>query len=305
MQEDRDNFHFQSLHIPFTISYMLVRDKVKNRERFTPAENQISDYILDHTREVIEMPLDDLAKKLYVSKSTVIRFCKKLGFRGHKELCVQLAREMNSFIAGDEVTDAVIQQNDSADGIARHILSLKYRALTDTFNDLDLSKMEEAADLIARNHKVVIYGNSTDYPVQLELAARLRSINCDVRLPILPNTDLIEAASWQDDNVAIMLCYNGNSSSLQSVSEILRQKNIPIILLTGYAHTGLQKNATIVLHSAFHAEGTGVRALGSWEGMGLLADILYGFVFARDYEANMQGLKQQEAMLKNAGKVAQ
>ncbi len=165
--------------------------------------------------------------------------------------------------------------------------------------------MEEAADLIARNHKVVIYGNSTDYPVQLELAARLRSINCDVRLPILPNTDLIEAASWQDDNVAIMLCYNGNSSSLQSVSEILRQKNIPIILLTGYAHTGLQKNATIVLHSAFHAEGTGVRALGIWEGMGLLADILYGFVLARDYEANMQRLKQQEAMLKNAGKVAQ
>ena len=48
-----------------------------------------------------------------------------------------------------------------------------------------------------------------------------------------------------------------------------------------------------------------MRALGSWEGMGLLADILYGFVFARDYEANMQGLKQQETMLKNAGKVAQ
>ena len=59
---------------------MKIADKIKNREEFTPTENTIAKYLQENSRDVVGMSLDELANTLYVSKSSIIRFCKKLGF---------------------------------------------------------------------------------------------------------------------------------------------------------------------------------------------------------------------------------
>ena len=84
---------------------MRIETKIHDREIFTPTENQIISFIMDHTSQVIGMSLEDLSDQLYVSKSTIISYCKKLGFAGHKEFCVQLARELNSFMASESELD--------------------------------------------------------------------------------------------------------------------------------------------------------------------------------------------------------
>ena len=57
---------------------MRIETKLRDRESFTPTENQIISYINEHTGLAINMSLEELSDQLYVSKSTIIRFCKKL-----------------------------------------------------------------------------------------------------------------------------------------------------------------------------------------------------------------------------------
>ena len=57
---------------------MRISSKIKDRESFTPTENEIIRFIQTNSDQAVNMTLDELAETIYVSKSTIIRFCKKL-----------------------------------------------------------------------------------------------------------------------------------------------------------------------------------------------------------------------------------
>ena len=104
---------------------MRIIDQIRNRESFTPTENTLAKYLEENSRQVVNMSLEQLANTLYVSKSSIIRFCKKLGFKGHKELCVKLAKEMDTFVYDSELVNPSnpYRENDTMDRIAGHYLS--------------------------------------------------------------------------------------------------------------------------------------------------------------------------------------
>ena len=64
-------------------------------ERFTfrQSERKAAEYILAHTMEVINLPITELAEQIGVSEATIVRMCKKVGFRGFQELKITLAME--------------------------------------------------------------------------------------------------------------------------------------------------------------------------------------------------------------------
>ncbi len=283
---------------------MLVRDKVKNREKFTQTENQISDYILNHTREVIDMPLDDLAANLYVSKSTIIRFCKKLGFRGHKELCVQLAREMNSFLVTDEPTThggVPFGKDDSDENIAQNILALKFQALTDTFNDLDIKQLKEAAELVFTHKKVRIYAVEEEYPIALDFQMKLTSIGYDAKIANVFGGDVLQANFQEADSVALIISYTGNNRHLLQISELLHRKLITVMLVTGPNENGLSKNANVILHTAYAEETPKIGTFGSSAGMMLLLDVLFCYIFNHDFDRMYNHVLEVDSILHEEG----
>lgn len=279
---------------------MLVKDRVKNKEEFTPTESMIADYILTHTREVIEYPLEDLAATLYVSKSTIIRFCKKLGFRGHKELCVQLAKEMNTFLVNNETVtgSAPFGRNETATSIAQKILTLNYQALTDTYNDLDPSRLEDIVNLLLTHKKIWFYAQKTDYLVMLDFADKLKRIGLDVHYASVPGEQMENCAVQTVESVAVLFSYEPNDEYLYKISCILQKRMIPMVVITGPGKGNLYKNATEVVHTAFTEEKPKVGTMGSRTGMFLITDILYSMMFEKNYDANLQQILEIEDALK-------
>ena len=51
-----------------------------------PAERAVAQYIRDHIEEAAELPVGQMADIAHVSQPTVIRFARKLGFGGYREL---------------------------------------------------------------------------------------------------------------------------------------------------------------------------------------------------------------------------
>ena len=51
-----------------------------------PAERAVAQFVRDHLDEAAEMTVGQLAQATQVSQPTVIRFSRKLGFSGYREL---------------------------------------------------------------------------------------------------------------------------------------------------------------------------------------------------------------------------
>ena len=60
--------------------------KIKNIQNITESEQIIIDFMNEHPIEFSKMTIEEIAKACYVSKSSIYRFCNKLGYSGLNEL---------------------------------------------------------------------------------------------------------------------------------------------------------------------------------------------------------------------------
>ena len=52
---------------------------------FTRSEKKVVEAVLDNPEEVLYSSITDLAEKAGVGDTTVVRFCRKVGFKGYQD----------------------------------------------------------------------------------------------------------------------------------------------------------------------------------------------------------------------------
>lgn len=62
------------------------------QKSYTSTEKIIAQYILEHTHEILNDSAQQLGEKSQTSAAAVIRFSKKLGYKGFSDLKISLAR---------------------------------------------------------------------------------------------------------------------------------------------------------------------------------------------------------------------
>lgn len=267
---------------------MLIIDQIKKKENFTPTENQLAEYIIAHNREVMNMSLDEFSQKAYVSKSTIIRFCKKLGYKGHKELCVELAREGNSFLLQEEEPSSILfQSGDDRVSVADRLLATSYRAMTETFQDLNNDKVFEVAQLLHDAPRILVYGIKSYYPIALDFQQKLVLIQKDASA--ISSASLLKETAYtlRNDSVVVLLSYEGRNEELIQAAQVFKEKGISILLITGPTSGPLQMYANYVLRTQYNEKQPSLGRIGSITGMGLLTNLLYAYIFSMDHEKNM------------------
>ena len=65
---------------------------------FTKSEILIMNYVMDHLDVISSYPISTVAEKCKVSKSALLRFCQKCGFRGYSEFKYEISRYLQSVI---------------------------------------------------------------------------------------------------------------------------------------------------------------------------------------------------------------
>src|SRR5215204_1909449 len=63
-------------------------------EMFKPAERAVAEYVLSHAETVMNMSVSEAARDIEVGESTVIRFCRALGYKGYQEFKLRLAQDL-------------------------------------------------------------------------------------------------------------------------------------------------------------------------------------------------------------------
>ena len=59
-----------------------------------PAEKRVAQVILSDPREAVHYSITQLAEKAEVSDATVVKFCKRLGYKGYQEFKIMLAQDV-------------------------------------------------------------------------------------------------------------------------------------------------------------------------------------------------------------------
>jgi RpiR family transcriptional regulator, carbohydrate utilization regulator len=115
-----------------------------------PAEQRVGKLLLTDPRTFSTLPVTELADRAGVSKPTVVRFCRSMGYEGLSDFKLKLAGSLSEGVpfihrnvgAQDNSNDVLVKVIDNA-----VTAFLKYR------NDASSAQIDKAAEAIALTHK--------------------------------------------------------------------------------------------------------------------------------------------------------
>lgn len=191
---------------------LLIKEKLKSGLKLSPSERQLADYIFEYPDRFLKMSIPEVSKQLYVSKSTIIRFAKKLGFAGHKELCLSLAKEFSLETEEPAAEDRVkpIAEHIRADTVVHELLKLYNQVLLRHFVQLDIQQLNRIADMIAFRKRVILFGISDSIMTAADFQYKLMEIGIDAILPLTPNIFRKQGFNLGSDDIALIISSKGD-----------------------------------------------------------------------------------------------
>ncbi|MCD4853035.1 MurR/RpiR family transcriptional regulator [Arthrobacter sp. AK01] len=263
-----------------------------------PSERAVAELVLADPSRAAMMSIGDLAEQGGTSTTSVVRFYKKVGYRGYSDLRLDLARETARESLAHNVSAEVyedINTSDSLRDIVSKIALNETMSIADTAQVLDVGKLAEAVDAISRSRKADIFGVGAGGLVCQDLQQKLHRIGVTSFSWSDPHGALASAALLDDDGVAVAISHSG--TTVDTVDFLLAAKaaGATTIAITNHANSTLGRAADIVLATAARETPFRSGAMGSRIAQMMVVDCLFVGVAQRSYESSVTALQKTHA----------
>ena len=178
-----------------------------------PAEQRVAAAVVSDPGGVSAKTISELAESCRTSGTTVIRFCRAMGFPGYPELRLALAAAAQASREtgwGDIGSD--IGPHDALDEIIRKIAHADARAVEETAAQLDAATLGDVVDAVVRARRIDIYGVGASAFVALDLQQKLHRIERIVYAWPDPHSAVTSAALLRPGDVAIGISHTGTTA---------------------------------------------------------------------------------------------
>ncbi len=228
-------------------SYDLILEKYNTLSK---QQKKIADYFITNINDVLFYSVSDLAKRIDVGSTSIIRFAQFLGFDGFQELRSDFYKYQQTFLSLDEKIKHSLEVIDSNGFSYKNITNKEIDYLTKSINEIDQKIIESSLSYILNSKCLHIFGSGPDLPLAYHLAFSLNRFGLKTNFVTECGRDLIEKMLTIDKNdCGIVFSFNRPSNDFKTIMNILHDNNINIILITDIKLPPMIRLATVVLCS--------------------------------------------------------
>jgi DNA-binding MurR/RpiR family transcriptional regulator len=193
----------------------------------SPQEQRAADFILDHMSDLAVYNASELARLSGVSKATVSRLFRRLGFQDSAEVRdhARALRSLGAPLGGPGASAGTPSR------LAAHAEAEQdnLRRLLLTLED---GRLDAAARLVRAAQNVVIVGLRNSYPLALHLRQQLVQARDHVRLAPLPGQSLgEELAGLGPRDVVVLLGFRRRVAGFGEIVAAIRRRDVPLVLI--------------------------------------------------------------------------
>lgn len=267
-------------------------------------KKDIANFILTHKTELAHLTLDDIQNQAYISKSSLVRFAKSLGFSGWKEFLVPLMEEIHqeNHYFSDVDPDVPFTKNDDNLTLARKIAQLQIASIEDSLTLLDDALLTQAAYSIKKAKRVAIFGISPNNILAEVFRRRMAGIGKIIEVP--RNDEMgLTSLSLTSEDLAILISYSGQIVQFpHHLLKHLSDCDVTTLAITSQEKSPLAQFCDFTLPISGREQIVGkISGFASEESILFILNILYATYFSLDYEINLS-YKQKMAELLETGR---
>lgn len=244
----------------------------QTQSTFTDTEKKISDYIKKHKHTVVNASAQNLANKTSTSSAAVIRFSKKLGYKGFTSLKVDLAKDIGNT---EELFDTIIKDGDTFQTLIQKSYMLNMQNFKETFKMINEESLCQAVTAILKSKRIYLFGLGGSGIVCKDLQHKLTRINRVVMYQEDFHIQIAQAAYMSANDIAIAISYGGNTTEVNLAMKLAKENGTKTIAITKHAKTLLSKIVDIPLYIPIEEKELRLGAISSRFSSLMITDLLY------------------------------
>ena len=210
---------------------MKLEKRIELCDSMTPLESEIASYILNNKDAVTKLKIQEIADILFISKSAIHRFVKKIGFNGFNDLKVSIAKENADLLENNSYINVnyPFQAKDNPRQIAFKLLELYEKAIKDTFEYVDLDQIKAVSQLIDSADVIDIYTHAHNSNIAENFQDKMLTIGRSVNCPSSFYNQRLTVLASDQKHVAIILSYSGKATFILPIVKKLYEKGVKVI----------------------------------------------------------------------------
>ncbi len=209
------------------------------KPQFTKSELKIYTYLTANETQVIYLSLTELCEASSAAEATVLRFFRKLGYKGFQDFKYSYAQEL---AAGA----AVPEKGTYLDKIRTNMV----RAVEDSAGLVDEKELQRTIEVMKQKENIVIFGVGSSGIAGLDMQSRLMRIGRQATAVIDPHFQVMLASSLNENSVVIAISISGGTKDIVDSVKIAKEKGAAIVVLTNYLKSPLSQYADHILLGA-------------------------------------------------------
>ena len=230
-------------------------DRIKaSLPSLAPAEQRVGRLVLGDPRAFANLPVGELADRAHVSKPTVVRFCRSVGYDGLSDFKLKLAGSVSEGVpfihrsvdVDDKTSDVLVKVIDNA--VAAF---LKYR------NDASTFAIDKAVEALAATYKtgrrIEFYGVGNSGVVALDAQHKFFRLGVNTIAYSDGHMQVMSATLLGPGDCVVVISNSGRTRDLMDACDIARRNGATTIVITA---TGSPLSTAGHIHlAADHPEG--------------------------------------------------
>ncbi|GAA0485138.1 RpiR family transcriptional regulator [Paractinoplanes deccanensis] len=216
----------------------------------SPAEQRVARVIIDEAATASRLTITDLAERAGSSETTVIRFCRALGFAGYSQLRLTLATEAGRAPSAEEPVGSDISASDDLAEVVKKIAFADARAVEETASQIDIAVLEQVVGLVAGARRVDIYGVGASAFVATDFQQKLHRIGRVAYAWSDTHVALTSAALLDERDVAFGISHTGTTSDTIDAFAEAGRHGARTVALTNFPKSPITRVADLVLTTA-------------------------------------------------------
>jgi DNA-binding MurR/RpiR family transcriptional regulator len=267
-------------------------------DSYPPSIRRVADTILATPQLVLELTITELAHACSTSETTVVRFCRTLGFSGFSPFKLSVAAELATESArhtGPQLEGTEILATDTLAAVVAKVSAVEMLALRETASGLDLEALKAVIDRIVSASTIVLHGVGASGLGADDLAHKLQLIGHRAFCDHDSHSAIALASLLGADGVAIGFSHNGRTRETVEFLRVARAAGATAVAITNAKRAPITANAEFVLRPAVRENEFCPRAIASRIAQLTLVDYIFVGVAQARYDGSVEALRLSRA----------
>ena len=209
-------------------------DRIKaSLPSLAPAEQRVGKLVLQDPRAFANLPVTELADRAHVSKPTVVRFCRSVGYDGLSDFKLKLAGSVSEGVpfihrsvdADDKTSDVTVKVIDNT--VAAF---LKYR------NDASSFALDQAVQALAATHatgkRIEFYGVGNSGIVAQDAQHKFFRLGMNTIAYSDGHMQVMSASMLSKGDCVVIISNSGRTRDLMDACDIARKRGATTLVIT-------------------------------------------------------------------------